>query len=60
MSDVADVIYKVSSPYEPSTERSLKFDDPDLAIAWPVTEPLLSERDRSAESFATYRARIAR
>lgn len=60
VSDVADVIYKVSSPYEPSTERSLKFDDPDLAVDWPVTAPLLSERDRHAESFATYRARIGR
>jgi dTDP-4-dehydrorhamnose 3,5-epimerase len=57
VSEVADVIYKVSAPYDPKTECSLKFDDPDVAIAWPVTEPLLSARDQQAESFATYRAR---
>lgn len=57
VSDVADVIYKVSAPYDPKTECSLKFDDPDIAVAWPVAEPLLSPRDQQAESFATYRAR---
>lgn len=59
VSDVADVIYKVSAPYDAKTECSLKFDDPELGISWPIVEPLLSTRDQQAESFASYRARLS-
>jgi dTDP-4-dehydrorhamnose 3,5-epimerase len=47
MSDVADVLYRVSSYYDPKLERGLAWDDPDLAIPWPASTPLLSDRDRS-------------
>jgi dTDP-4-dehydrorhamnose 3,5-epimerase len=43
----ADVAYKVSSYYEQSTERGIAFDDPDIGIAWPTDEPLVSDRDRT-------------
>jgi dTDP-4-dehydrorhamnose 3,5-epimerase len=43
----ADVAYKVSSYYEPSTERGIAFDDPEIGIAWPTDEPLVSDRDRT-------------
>jgi dTDP-4-dehydrorhamnose 3,5-epimerase len=46
-SDVADVTYKVSSYYDPATERGIAFDDPELGVQWPVDEPLVSERDRA-------------
>jgi dTDP-4-dehydrorhamnose 3,5-epimerase len=46
-SDVADVTYKVSSYYDPATERGIAFDDPDLGVEWPVSDPLVSERDRT-------------
>src|SRR5690606_37584301 len=59
LSESADVVYKVSTPYHPAEERSLAFDDPDLAIDWPVTDPLVSERDRTAESFAALRRRLS-
>lgn len=58
ISESADVCYKVSSPYNPQTECSLRFDDPALAIQWPVEEPLVSERDRNAESFADFLKRV--
>ena len=45
-SDKADFLYKVSSYYAPEEERGIAWDDPDLAIQWPVQEPILSERDR--------------
>jgi dTDP-4-dehydrorhamnose 3,5-epimerase len=46
ISDVADVAYKCSDIYDPQSERGLAWDDPDLAIDWPVREPVLSQRDQ--------------
>jgi dTDP-4-dehydrorhamnose 3,5-epimerase len=46
LSDVADVVYKVGSYYDPTTEMGVAWDDPDLAIAWPVDEAIVSDRDR--------------
>jgi dTDP-4-dehydrorhamnose 3,5-epimerase len=57
LSDVAEVVYKVTSPYDGKTECSINYADPDLAVAWPVPKPLLSARDQQAESFAAFRAR---
>ena len=45
VSDVAEFLYKVTSYYDPPSERGVAWDDPDLAIAWPVAEPILSPRD---------------
>jgi dTDP-4-dehydrorhamnose 3,5-epimerase len=58
VSDVADVQYKVSAVYEPATECSIRFDDPDIGVVWPIDDPVVSERDRNAESFAELRARL--
>lgn len=60
LSEVVEVEYKVSNFYDPKTECGLRFDDPDLNVKWPVEAPILSDRDRSAETFAEYRARAAR
>ena len=49
LSDAADVAYKVTALYAPDDERSILWNDPELAIEWPLDgEPLLSARDRSA------------
>jgi dTDP-4-dehydrorhamnose 3,5-epimerase len=57
LTTTADLAYKVSALYDPAAERSIRWDDPELAISWPVTNPVLSERDRTAESFAEFKAR---
>jgi dTDP-4-dehydrorhamnose 3,5-epimerase len=57
LSEVADVVYRVSSPYAPDAERTIAWDDPELGIEWPVEAPLLSPRDRSGTAFADLRGR---
>jgi dTDP-4-dehydrorhamnose 3,5-epimerase len=43
-----DVCYKHDDYYRPQLEISVAWDDPELAIPWPLADPLLSERDRAA------------
>ena len=45
LSDVAEVHYKVDAPYAPEHEEGLLWNDPDLAIPWPIDEPFLSAKD---------------
>jgi dTDP-4-dehydrorhamnose 3,5-epimerase len=52
LSEVADVNYKVSSYYDPATEAGIAWDDPDVGVEWPVTDPQLSERDKNAPRLA--------
>lgn len=40
--------YKCTEYYTPSSERTLRWDDPHLAIDWPVGAPILSDKDRGA------------
>jgi dTDP-4-dehydrorhamnose 3,5-epimerase len=54
LSDSADCLYKCTDYYAPEHERSILWDDPELAIDWPLpadAEPLLSDRDRAAVAF---------
>jgi dTDP-4-dehydrorhamnose 3,5-epimerase len=52
LSEVADFAYKLSSYYDPATEAGIAWDDPEVGVEWPVAEPVLSERDRTAPSLA--------
>jgi dTDP-4-dehydrorhamnose 3,5-epimerase len=52
VSDTADVIYKCTDVYAPKGERTIRWDDPELAVAWPVARPLLSEKDAAAPTLA--------
>lgn len=60
LSDMAEVQYKVSSPYDAAHECGIRWNDPELGVAWPVAAPILSERDQTTESFAAYKARLAK
>jgi dTDP-4-dehydrorhamnose 3,5-epimerase len=48
LSDVADVAYKLSTLYDPETEAGIAWDDPDVGVEWPISDPVLSERDKTA------------
>lgn len=47
MTDHVDVHYSTSQPYAPGSEKGIRFDDPKIAIAWPVPVTEVSEKDRS-------------
>lgn len=51
LSKSAIVQYKVSAVYNPEKEGAIRWNDPFLNIAWPVSDPILSERDRSSPFF---------
>ncbi len=46
LSETAEFLYKCSAYYAPSGERGILWNDPDIGIAWPVKDPLLSEKDK--------------
>lgn len=43
-----EVQYKVTTEYSPAAERSIRYDDPELAIRWPIAQPLLADKDLRA------------
>jgi dTDP-4-dehydrorhamnose 3,5-epimerase len=50
-SETAEVIYKTTAEYRPDLEFGVMWNDPALKIDWPLTEPLLSERDKKWPPF---------
>lgn len=51
LSEAAEVLYKTTDYYAPQHERTLLWNDPDLAIAWPLsTEPILSAKDQAGQA----------
>jgi dTDP-4-dehydrorhamnose 3,5-epimerase len=46
LSDLALFSYKCTDYYNPKTEGGVLWNDPDLAVDWPIDEPALSEKDR--------------
>jgi dTDP-4-dehydrorhamnose 3,5-epimerase len=50
LSEYAEVLYKTTDYYAPQYERTILWNDPDLAIAWPIqTEPILSAKDQAGK-----------
>lgn len=52
LQDNSEVFYQISNFYEPASARGIRWDDPDLAIAWPdPSNAIISERDRALPPF---------
>ncbi|MCR5255581.1 MAG: dTDP-4-dehydrorhamnose 3,5-epimerase [Acetatifactor sp.] len=57
LSDYAEFCYKVTDFYHPNDEGGIKYDDPDLNVAWPIPEGMeltLSDKDKVQASFKQY------
>lgn len=50
LSDYAELQYKCTGIYNPRCESGIRWNDPALGISWPVSDPLLSEKDRHAQT----------
>ena len=60
LSETAQVQYKCTTLYDPADEIGIAYDDPALAIAWPVAQPILSPRDRAFRRLADVVPHLAR
>jgi len=56
----ADVLYKVDALYTPAAEGGIAWNDPELAVPWPLENPVVSARDQKMPGFAEYRANPVR
>jgi dTDP-4-dehydrorhamnose 3,5-epimerase len=55
LSESADFVYKATDYYAPAAERTVRWNDPDLAIAWPDLgmAPIVSAKDAAGAAFAS-------
>ncbi|HEX9800431.1 MAG TPA: dTDP-4-dehydrorhamnose 3,5-epimerase [Thermoanaerobaculia bacterium] len=56
----AQVEYKCTALYDPDAELTIRWDDPEIGIEWPLAAPLLSPRDAAAPRLAEVRDRLPR
>ena len=54
LTDVADVLYKTTDYYAPDLDRSVRWDDPDIGIEWPLngSTPVVSPKDQGAPTLS--------
>ncbi len=52
LSDDTEVFYQISEFYHPESSRGVRWNDPAFGITWPISEPILSERDRGHSNFS--------
>jgi dTDP-4-dehydrorhamnose 3,5-epimerase len=58
LSEVADICYRIDRPHDPSEDLSVRYDDPEVGISWPLPPAMLSPRDANAGSWHDLTARL--
>lgn len=58
LTEPADIGYRVDAYYEPELDVALAFDDPELAIPWPLPDPIVSDRDRAAPRLEEIKSKL--
>lgn len=53
LSEYADLHYKVSQLYDQNDDWGLRWNDPDIGIKWPISMPVISDRDRNHPLFGS-------
>ncbi len=57
LSEAAEIQYKCTGIYNNKGESGIRWDDPAVGVEWPVRDPILSEKDRNAQTLAQWLAR---
>lgn len=52
LEDECEVQYKVTGLYEPTLDRAIRWDDPEIAIDWGISDPIISVKDTKAPTLA--------
>ncbi len=60
LSEVAQVEYKCTEFYAPHAEITLRWNDPEIGICWPIESPLLSPKDQAGETLGELMDRLPR
>ena len=47
LSEDVHLLYKCTHEYDPQADAGIRWDDPEIAVAWPIDRPVLSEKDRN-------------
>lgn len=56
LSDYGEVQYKCTSIYNPNGESGVQWNDPDIGVEWPVSDPIVSDRDSNAQTLEQWLA----
>lgn len=57
LTEPADISYRIDREHDPSEDVTIAYDDPELAIDWPLTVTIMSDRDRDAPPLSVVRKR---
>jgi dTDP-4-dehydrorhamnose 3,5-epimerase len=54
LSNDCTLLYKMGNYYKPDCQGTIKWDDSDIGIKWPVEKPIISERDKKATTYKEF------
>jgi len=60
LTDTADTSYRINRAHDPSEDLTIAFDDPTLAIPWPLPVTVMSKHDRAARTLDELSSELAR